>query len=261
MKKQTALSCVLASSAGLVALVLPSAAHAGDVYVGLSGGVSLPSDSNNSGEFTEDVDDTDDFDEIEAETPLGWTTEFDNGFALNGQIGYAFDSGFRIEAELSYSQNKVDTHSGLFVGDDILDDTDVAVLTRDEIDDDNLTVGETLADGQGDVSRFGMFANVFYDIQTGTGFKPYVGAGVGFETVVVEYVPSEVEIADGEDTVFSYQLMAGATIEVAEKVEVFGQYTYRAGFDDANVDLDLLPATLGIESQQSLITAGVRVKL
>lgn len=240
---------------------LPSAALADGPYVGLSGGLSLPEDSSNSGEITSDIAATDDFDAIAAGTPLGWNTEFDEGFQISGQLGYAFDNGLRVEFEGNYTEYGVDTHTGLTVGAGNIDALDVAVLTRGPADAANPTVGTVIADGQGDVTSFGLFGNIFYDIQTGSGFKPYVGAGVGLQSVDVEYVPSGVDIADESDEIISYQLMAGASFEVTPSIELFGQYTYRDGFEEAEVDLNLLPATLGIETAQSVVSAGVRVKL
>ncbi|WP_082701209.1 outer membrane protein [Erythrobacter sp. YT30] len=247
------------------ALAIPSIAQAqdddGGIYVGVSGGVALPSDSNNSGEFDATVPATPDFGEIPAGTELAWETENDTGFAISGQIGYDFGNGFRAELEGTYNEYNVDTHTGLTVGGANIDAVDVAVLTRGTPDAANPTVGAVIADGQGDVSNLGIFANVFYDIQTGSGFKPYVGAGVGYQSTDVEYSPSGVLVGDDSDGSFAYQAMAGASFELSEQAEIFGQYTYRSNFSDADIELDLLPATLGVESAQSIISAGVRFKL
>ncbi len=244
----------------LIALfALPSAALADGPYIGVSGGVALPSDSSNSGEFEAEVPATDDFGSIPEGTELGWETDFDTGYTISGQAGYAFENGFRLELEANYTDYDVGSHSELLVGGANIDGVDSAVLTRTAADPANPTVGAVLADGQGSVSNFGLFGNVFYDIQTGSGFKPYVGAGLGYQWVDVDYSPSGVAVGDDDDAVFSYQLMAGASFEVTESVELFGQYTYRDTTEDADIPLTLLPATLGVESQQSLISAGVRV--
>ncbi len=248
------------SGAAIALAAIPSAAMADGPYVGVSGGIALPEDSSNSGEFEAEVPATPDFGSIPAETELAWDTEFDNGFALGGQVGYAFDNGFRVELEGAYSEYDVDTHSNLTVGGAVLDGVDSAVLTRGAADAANPLVGDVLADGQGSVSNFGLFGNVFYDLQTGSGFSPYVGAGIGYQWTDVDYSPSGVAVADDDDGGVAYQLMAGASYAVTDGVELFGQYTYRDRTDDAEVPLTLLPATLEVESAQSLITAGVRVK-
>ncbi|XUU59477.1 outer membrane protein [Erythrobacter sp. HA6-11] len=251
-------------SGSILALALPVAAHAQDKesgpYIGVSGGLVLPGESDNSGEFDTTVPATDDWPEIPAGTELGWETEFDDGYAISGQIGYAFENGLRTELEGSFTKYDVDSHSELTVGGTDIDALDVAVLTRAAPDAANPTVGAVIADGQGSVKNFGLFGNVFYDIQTGSAFKPYVGAGLGYQWVDVEFAPSGVDVADDDDGAFSYQLMAGAGFAVTESVDLFAQYTYRDTFEDAEVPLNLLPATLGVESQQSILSAGVRFR-
>lgn len=254
----TRIKFAFAPLAAVPLVAFSSPALADGPYVGVSGGISLPSDSSNSGEFEETVPATADFGEITTETPLEWNTEFDNGLAISGQVGYAFENGFRVELEGAYSQYDVDTHSGLTVGGTDIDAVDSAVLTRGVADPANPTVGAVIADGQGDVTNFGVFGNVFYDIQTGSAFKPYVGAGLGYQWVDVEFSPSGVDVADDDDGGFAYQLMAGASFELSDRAELFGQYTYRANTEDADIDLNLLPATLGVESEQSIVSAGVR---
>jgi opacity protein-like surface antigen len=258
MSKKTQLGLVAAGIAALVAF--PTAALAEGPYIGFSGGVSLPGDSKNRGEITANIPATDDFGAIPADTPLSWDTDFNTGYALSGQVGYKFDGGFRLELEGSYSRYNVNGHSGLTVGGANIDGVDVAVLTRGGADPANPTVGAVIADGQGRVSNFGLFANVFYDIETGTAFKPYIGAGAGVQWVNVDYRPSNVPVGSGNKAGVAYQLMAGASYEISPSVDLFGQYAYRANGSRANIDLDLLPATLGVQNHQSLLTAGVRVK-
>ncbi|QFT77163.1 outer membrane protein [Erythrobacter sp. THAF29] len=243
--------------AALVAF--PTAALADGPYVGVSGGVVLPEDSSNAGEFDADVPATPDFGAIPAGTEVGWETQFDTGFAISGQAGYAFENGFRLEAEVAYSEYDVDTHTGLTVGGANIDGADVAILTRGAADPANPTVGAVIADGQGKVTNFGLFGNVFYDINTGSAFKPYVGGGIGYQWVDVDYMPSGVAVGADEDGTFAYQLMAGASFEVSDNFEIFGQYTWRDSTEEAEIPLTLVPATLGVESSQSIISAGVRV--
>lgn len=244
--------------ASAAALGVPSSALAQGTYVGVSGGLSLPGDSSNSGSFDEAVPATADFPEIAADTDLAWGTDFDNGFEVSGHAGYAFGNGLRAELQVAYNEYDVDTHTGLTVGGADIDGTDSAVLTRGAADAANPTVGEVIADGQGDVSNIGVFGNVFYDLNAGGTISPYVGAGIGYQWVDVDFQPSGVDVANDNDGVFAYQLMAGASFAVSERANIFAQYTYRDSFEDADIALNLLPATLGVESQQSIISAGVR---
>ena len=64
---------------------------------------------------------------IAAGTPYGWETEFDNGYALAGEVGAFYDNGFRSGIELVYSKADVDTHSGVNVAGTVIDGVDAAV--------------------------------------------------------------------------------------------------------------------------------------
>lgn len=249
----------LIPAAAIACAGIPAAALAEGPYIGLSGGVVLPEDSSNSGEFDTTVPATPDFAEIPAGTTLSWDTQFDTGFAISGQAGYAFENGFRLEGEVAYSQYDVASHSGLTVGGTNIDAIDVAILTRGPADPANPTVGAVIADGQGKVSNLGVFGNVYYDINTGSGFKPYVGGGIGYQWVDVDYMPSGVAVGNDSDGTIAYQLMAGASFELSDNLQIFGQYTWRDSTEDAEIPLTLVPATLGVESSQSIISAGVRI--
>ena len=248
----------LAAGAAVV-FAVPSAAHAEGTYIAFSGGIALPSDSDNAGEITSDIPATADFGAIPAGTSVGWNTEFDNGFEVSGAVGYATAGGLRFEGQLFYNQYDVATHSGLTAGGANIDAVDVAVLTRGPANAANPTVGQVIADGQGDVSNVGAFANVYYDIGGSEArFKPFVGAGLGYQWTSVNFQPSGVDVADDSDGSFGYQLMAGASYEVSPGFDLYAQYTYRDTFETPEVELNLLPANLGVESQQSVVTAGVR---
>ena len=239
---------------------VPATAHAGEIYAGVSGGIALNEDSRNSGEFDAAVPATPDWGAIPAGTSLEWDTEFDSGFAISGVVGYAFDNGLRSEVELTYTRSGVKTHSGLAAGGAVIDGVDVAVLTRGAPSAANPTVGQVIADGQGDLTNMGVFANLFYDVPTGGPVSPYVGGGIGYVSTDVEYSPSGVGVADDKDGGLAWQAMAGLSVGLSESTDLFAQYTYRSRFDRAEVGLDLLPATLGVESNQSILSAGVRFR-
>ncbi|AKH43255.1 Surface antigen [Croceibacterium atlanticum] len=247
--------------ASFVALAAPASAFAAEPYVAISGGVALPGDSMNEGAFDVTVPATPDWGAIPADTSLEWKTEFDTGYAISGQIGMRYSNGLRTELDLSYTSADVDTHSGLAAGGAVIDGVDVAVLTRGAPGAANPTVGAVIADGQGRVKTLGAFVNGFYDFNVGGGISPFVGAGIGYQQVDVVFRPSGVLVADDKDSGFAWQLMAGANVSVSESAEIFLQYTYRESFDRADIELTLLPATLGVESGGSALAAGVRFSL
>jgi len=246
--------------ATVTALIVPSASYAGETYIGVSAGLSMPGNSNNSGQFDADVPSTPDFGSIPAGTDLGWKTKFNNGLAVSGQLGRAFDNGLRVELEIAYSEFDVSSHSNLTAGGVNIDGVDVAVLTRGTPDAANPTVGAVIADGQGDVSNFGVFINVLYDIDTGSGFTPYLGGGIGYQGVDVDFKPSGVPVGKGDDDGFAWQAIVGASYTVSSQLDVFAQYNYRQSFERSKIELSLLPASLGVQSKQSIVSAGVRYR-
>ena len=244
----------------LASVALTGTAKAGEAYVGVSSGLTMPGNSSNEGAFNATVPATADWGEIPSGTSVGWNTDFKNGMVASGQLGYQMDSGLRAEIELSYASSDVKSHDSLAAGGAVIDGVDVAVLTRGAPDAANPTVGQVIADGQGKVKTLGVFLNAFYDINAGGGFEPYLGAGIGFQDVDVKFMPSGVPVADDSDSSLAWQAMAGASFAVSSSVELFGQFTYRENFDRANVELSLLPADLGVQSSQSMVTAGLRIK-
>lgn len=246
--------------AALVALTIPAAAQAGETYIGASGGISLPANSENRGQFTADVPATPDFGAIPSGTSLGWNTGFDTGWTISGQVGHAFENGFRVEAELAYSRYNVAGHNNLTVGGANIDSADVAVLTRGTPATTNPTVGAVIADGQGNVSNFGGYINLLYDIRTGGRFFPYVGGGIGYQRVDITYQPSGVPVGSGDDSSLAWQGIAGGSLVLSNHVDMFVQYTYRATFRRNTIALSLLPADLGVQSKQSLVTVGFRYR-
>ncbi|ANU07542.1 P44/Msp2 family outer membrane protein [Paraurantiacibacter namhicola] len=245
--------------ASALALAVPGVAQADGPYVGVSGGWVMPDDSDNTGEIDTAVPASvgGTFPAIPAGTAVGFNTEFDDGWEASVAVGYKFDNGFRIEVQPFYNQYDVDTHSGLTVGGTNIDALDVAVLTRGAASAANPTVGQVLADGRGDVSNYGAFLNIAYDIPAGS-IKPFVGGGVGYQFTDVNYQPSGVTVIDGDEDGFAWQAFAGLAFAVSDNVDLYGQYTYRAGFDENRFNNQLLPGYLDVENKQQIVSVGLR---
>lgn len=242
---------------GVALLMFAGAAHA-QTYAGISVGATFPEDSRNRGTTTSAIPATAAFPAIPAGTAVDWRTEFNTGFNLAGQIGHRFDNGLRIEAELAWTRASVDRHRNMLVGGANIDGANLAILTRGTSVPGGPTVGAALSTDPGRVDTIGAFGNIFYDFNRSGKLQPYVGAGLGFQHVIVDYRPSNTPVADGTDTRFAYQLMAGATYKLSPRTELFGQYTWREADGRAQVRNLLVPATLGVQSRQSIVSAGVR---
>lgn len=252
-----------ASSVAFVSLaVFSGAAVAQDTYVAASGGISLLNDSDNEGAFIGDFT-TGEGTTIPSGTvlpdgtPVGWTTDFDSGYAISGAIGKDY-GWWRGEIEVAYQSNGVGSHAGVSAGGIPLDGEDAAVLITGQDTNLGVSVGDLVAAGQGDLDTIFVMANVFYDVDLGSRLKPYIGAGAGVGFVDVNYAPSATPIIQDKDTAFAYQLMAGVAYEVSPSLDFTVGYRYRAT-SDVNVDADLFSANFDIENTASVVEAGIRL--
>ncbi len=249
---------MLASAFTAIAIV--PAVHA-QTYVGVSAGVALPNSSNNQGTFTSNVPATTGtpaYDAIPAGTSLGWNTKFDPGYNFSAQVGHRFNNGFRLEGELAFTRSDVRRHSGVTVGGTNIDGMDASILTRGATV--GSTVGQVVDSGIGSQRGIAGFVNAYYDFNAGGKFQPYVGGGIGVQQTKFNYQPSNIDVGQGKETNFAWQLMAGATYKLGPKFELFGQYNYRDG-GKTTLPLDLVPADLTATSRQSLISVGFRIPL
>lgn len=255
--------CSALALAGVFAagFALPAAAQ--EWYVSGSAGYVLQNDSSNTGTTgaftTGNGDPTLPFGTpIAAGTPYGWETEFDNGYALSGEFGGIYGNGFRSGVELVYSKADVETHSGVNVAGTVIDGIDAAVLTGSPTQL-GATVGAVVADGQGDIKSTSVFANIYYDFNREGMIQPYVGAGLGYSDVSVNYSPSGVGIIDDSEGKLAWQIKGGASWALTDQIDLFGEAAYRAT-DDVELSNQLFPGTLNIENTQTVLSIGARYR-
>jgi len=232
-------------------------------YGAASAGFNFQSDSSNSGQtgaFNTGNGDPviPNGTPIAAGTPYGWKTEFDTGYVLSGEFGRMYDNGFRVSGEIVYSKADVDKHSGVSVGGTIIDGVDAAVIAGSPTQL-GATVGQVVADGRGDISNLGVFANVYYDFNRMGAISPYVGAGIGVSNVDVTYRPSDISVINDSETKFAYQIKAGAAYALTERFDVFTELAYRAT-EDVTFSNQLFPGNLSIENQQTTLSFGGRIR-
>lgn len=252
---------IKATAAMAAGLMIAGVASAQEYYVGGSVGLSQQNDSDNSGATgaftTGNLGDGSTLD-VAAGTSYGWTTEFDSGTAFGAEVGARYGSGFRAGVELVYNQSDVDTHTGVTLGGGSIDGVDAAAIAGSP-DPLGATVAAVVADGRGDITTTGVYANVYYDFNQAGALQPYVGAGLGFADVSVTYQPSGITVIDDSETKLAYQVKAGATWRLENQWEVFGEYAYRAT-EDVELTNQLFPGSLEIENTQNVFSIGVRYK-
>lgn len=189
-------------------------------------------------------------------TEYSWDTDFDNGTVFGAELGYRTNKNWRFGLEGTRSTADVEGHENILLGGDDISALDGAALVG-LATPLGATVGDFLADGQGDIEQTGVFLNAYYDFNQGSRFRPYLGAGVGMVDTSLNYSPSGSPVIDDSATAFAYQGRAGASYNVKGPLDVFAEYTYRAT-EGVESDNQIFAGTLEAETSQSLVTAGAR---
>ncbi len=99
--------------------------------------------------------------------------------------------------------------------------------------------------------------NGLYDINTGTQFTPYVGAGVGFVNASLSgarLAGSPIGTYNGSDTGFAYQAIAGVSYAVTPRLSLTVDYRYVA--TDATVKSG--GTRWDVENANHIFTTGFR---
>ena len=128
-------------------------------------------------------------------------TTFNKGTIWGLSGGYRLDNGVRLEGELSWRDADVDNHK--------LD-------------------GATLDGSKGAVKARSFMANVLYDFNRDGKVQPYIGVGLGYANIDydrfgVDAVP---DVLNDDDGVFAIQGIAGLSIGLSERFDIFGEYRY-----------------------------------
>lgn len=122
-------------------------------------------------------------------------------FGLNAAVGYQWKI-LRTELELSYVST---------------------IISRIRYN-----VNSTSQPLEGNIDRVIVLFNGYYDIFTGSRFRPYLGAGVGFGWNMgsIKQTQSQSSGVDASGTSLSYQLKLGVQYEIAKKRSVFAELKY-----------------------------------
>lgn len=205
------------SAALLILLVsFGASAYAGDgPYVGIGGSLSI---LNNS-EVTAPARDPYPSLNVDATTK--------NGFAVRGMAGYAFPSGFRLEAEIDYRRHNTDQLDAKSPGGLVEVVAPVVAVqfglpsttSYADLPAAGKAVADAAAGGKRDVdgafSMLAFMANVDYDFKNESRWVPYVGGGLGLAIISLdtELAINGRSLVDDSDTVLAFQVGAGLGYE------------------------------------------------
>lgn len=164
--------------------------------------------------------------------------ELDTGFLAGGAIGtrvwHGHGDALRAELELSYQSFDAAN-------------ADVAILAG----------GGLTTPLSGDASTMMLLMNLWYDVDTGSAFTPYLGGGAGLAFTDVDIsVPGlgALSVVD-EDTSFAFQLGAGVNYALTEAIDLGVGYRFRAVTD---ISVSGLPGGIAEFSDGELYTHGVQ---
>lgn len=228
---------LLASSAATALAAAVGPARAGDFYVSVLGG------ANWAQGFSANV--------TECCTVGHASGDTDTGFMLGGAFGVHLDRwlhGLRAEMEVSYRRN-------------------------DLKGDWSTTDGSESGPFSGHVSTFAIMANLWYDIDIGSKFVPYIGGGAGWGRHQVTFVATDtddlvMESNFSRDSVhlerngFVYQLGAGVNYEIMHDVQLGLGYRYFHAQDIKGVlEVDELDAPLNISGDNHTVALSLTIDI
>jgi OmpA-OmpF porin, OOP family len=216
---RTALMAMTASAIAITAAALPAAAQAqeaGGLYGRIDGGYSPGTGAD-----------------IDTPALVGIGADQKDGYLVSGAIGFADESGFRVEGELSHRQNK-------------------------------LKASPTLDPG-GKLSANSLMLNGYYEFGGSEArVRPYIGAGAGVARVKLRAENSApllpVSIND-KTTSFAYQAMAGVAVKMSDKLAVDVGYRYfvASKLDGVALSPPAGPTAFESDYKQHAATVGLRL--
>ncbi len=152
------------------------------------------------------------FQQSKTATPLFFTSDRlspDTGFLIGGAVGVHADrwlKGLRGEVEISYRRNDFHGSWDSFFSDGPID---------------------------GHTSNFAVMANVWYDVDIGMKWKPYLGGGVGWARAradgILATTDTDTDTFNVERSGFAWQLGAGLNYEVQDGVKLGLGYRFFRG--------------------------------
>jgi opacity protein-like surface antigen len=126
----------------------------------------------------------------------GSLATFNNtGFVIGGVLGYDFGN-FRVDGELIFRLNTIDSLGGV-----------------------SLNPGGFSEEKDSSTYVSSYMVNGYFDLPTEGPLKPYIGGGIGFATVSIDWVTpafffSSVPVADDNDSGLAYQFSTGVGYEI-----------------------------------------------
>jgi opacity protein-like surface antigen len=142
----------------------------------------------------------------------GVSIDFDTGYTALAAVGYDFGvngagGSIRVEGEVSYTSN----------------------------DYSSVTVNGVNTGITGDIEQWTFMGQGIYEFTAATGFRPYVGAGIGVINAETEASAGNVG-ASADSTEFAYRGLIGVAADVTESATLDLGFRYTGATGDAELD-------------------------
>lgn len=189
----------------LVVLTTPALAQEKHWYMGLKGGVTAGADAEASSQGAT------------------LTLDTETGAALLWSVGYDLRNGFKVESELSWRRNDLDTAT--FPG---------ALRFQ--------STGTNTAPADGSLTNLAYLVNGVYEMNWSPRLRPFVLAGVGFSRVTGEVtrVGSATFAVDDSETALAYQVGVGVNYPLTAALTMEVSYRFfgtpNVTFDDVEIN-------------------------
>lgn len=124
---------------------------------------------------------------------------FNPGYDLNGNFGYSWTNGLRLEGELWHSRAEIDAVHGAQTS-------------------------------SGHLSNTNVFANAYYDFHNSSRYTPYIGIGVGGAFVDADNIKTLTDgnRLDGQNLELAYQAIGGVAAQLDDNWALTADYRYVA---------------------------------
>lgn len=139
---------------------------------------------------------------------------FGGGFSVDGGVGYDFGA---VRAELTYG------------------------YTRASLNEINVNDSDLNFDASGIINKNDVMASLYWDIDTGSRFTPYLGGGVGYTNLSTPSLEAEgYRTGSANKGLFGWQGKVGVSYAMSYNTDVYveGTYSGASGFYNGDVHYD-----------------------
>lgn len=228
-----------------LSVVTSNAAEAAQAYAGLFGGLSLlqnPGLKGHSKTYTTTA--------LTFLSSQSADTSFKTGYVVGGNFGVDWGFGLRTELELAARGNQSKSHAHLKTTYALQYYGGTGHTRNGSSGSGPFTLYSTDATvpAHMNLRAYSLMANAWYDFNTGMGFTPYIGGGIGLAQVQIDGNLNGFKLHEKNDSTFAYQLGAGISVPISDGISASLDYRYFAangaklklepGFHGGNVNAD-----------------------